>query len=93
MSELYEGISNDKLRIWLLRELLSRNLSTKDIFSFVEGQAKLRSDIKSLDLRTMTSAMRTKLLDIRRALERKINKSKELEEKYIGDEEEVRKTK
>ena len=92
LSELYEGISNDKLRIWLLRELLSRNLSTRDIFSFVEGQAKLRSDIKSLDLRTMTSAMRTKLLDIRRALERKINKSKELEKEYIGDEEEVRKT-
>ena len=93
LSELYAGILDDKLNIWLLRELLYRNLSTRDIFSFVEGQAKLRSDIKSLDLRTMTSAMRTKLLDIRRALETKLNKSKELEDKYIGDREEVKKKK
>ena len=83
LSELYSGISDDKLRVWLLRELLSRNLATRDIFSFVEGQEKLRSDIKLLDIRTMTSAMRTKLLDIRRALERKTTRKKTLEEENI----------
>ena len=64
----------------MLRELLSRDLSTRDIFSFIKGQERLWSDIRSLDHRTMTSAMRMKLLDMRKALYRKENKKSILEE-------------
>ena len=90
LSRLYSNISNDQMRIWLLRELLSRDLSTEDIFSFIKGQGRLRSDIRSLDHRTMTSAMRMKLLDLRKALYRKENKKSILEEKIYGDKKLIR---
>ena len=88
LNKIYADISDDNLRIWLLRELMKRNLSTRDIYSFINGQAKLRTDLKLLDYKTMTSAMRTKLNDIKKKLSRKIKKKLTLEDEL--DEEVVK---
>ena len=85
LTKTYKDISESKLRIWLLRSLMSRNLSTRDIYSFINGQAKLRTDLKLLDYKTMTSAMRTKLNDIKKKLSRKIKKKLTLEDELDED--------
>ena len=82
LNKTYRNISDSKLRIWLLRSLMSWNLSTRDVYSFVKRQSELRSVIKTLDRRTMTEAMRTKLKDIKLLLARHINKKKRLEACY-----------
>ena len=85
LNKTYRNISDSKLRIWLLRSLMSWNLSTRDVYSFVKRQSELRSVIKTLDRRTMTEAMRTKLKDIKLLLARHINKKKRLEACYKGE--------
>ena len=79
LNKLYTEISDDRLRIELFRELLSKDLATWDIFHFVEGQAGLRSVVKTLDTKTMTAAMRMKLLDIKKTLASRVTFSQELE--------------
>ena len=86
LSKTCASIDDHKLRIWLLRKLMSKGLATRDIISFIEGQAGLRSDIKDMDTKTMNSAMRTKLKDVKTALARKIRSKKEMGEKIMEKE-------
>ena len=79
--ETYQNISDGRLKIWLLRTLMSRNLSTRDIFSFLKKQTELRLYVKTVDRSTMVSAMRMKLRDMKFALSFNINKKRGLEDK------------
>ena len=72
----YNNISKNRLRIWLVKTLISENLATRDIHTFARNQSELRSIIKSLDRKTMTSAMRTKLKDMKLVLSKNIYKKK-----------------
>ena len=81
LTKTYKDISESKLRIWLLRSLMSRNLSTRDIYSFIRHKAELRSIVKSLDMRTMTEAMRTKSKDIKLLLADQYDRRRKLEER------------
>ena len=38
-----------KARNWLLKQMLDRNIVTRDILSFVRKQAGMRSEIKTID--------------------------------------------
>ena len=64
----YRNISENKLRIWLFKSLMSENLATRDIYTFAKNQSELRTTIKVLDKRSMTNAMKMKLKDIKLAL-------------------------
>ena len=81
LTKTYKDISDSKLRIWLLRSLMSRKLSTRDIHSFIKHPAELRSIFKILDMKTMTEAMRMKLKDIKLQLEDQYNRRRKLEER------------
>ena len=72
----YKNISENKLRMWLIRSLISKNLATRDIYTFAQNQSELRSVVKSLDRKTMDSAMRMKLKDIKLVLSKYIYKKK-----------------
>ena len=85
LKKTYQDISNSRLRIWLLRELMSNNLATRDIISFLKQQTDLRTMIKSVDRTTMTHAMRSKLKDVKLALSLQLNKRHRLEEINKGE--------
>ena len=54
-----------KAREWLVKQMISKNLATRDVISFVRKQANLRLEIKTLDQPTVKAAMKAKLLDIK----------------------------
>ena len=54
-----------QMRFKLLKNLRNLNLSTRDIFFFIKGQADRRTFKKTQDWVTMASAMRAKMLDIK----------------------------
>ena len=58
----------EECRIWLLNSLQSKHLCTRDIYSFISNQAKLKSQDDVLDESTSRSAMRSKILDLRKSL-------------------------
>ena len=80
LKKTYQDISDSRLRVWLLRELMSNNLATRDIVSFLKKQTDMRTVIKSVDRTTMTHAMRSKLKDVKLALSLQLNKRHKLEE-------------
>ena len=53
--------TKNEARSWLLRSIISRNLATRDIYSFVLNQAELRRFNKVPDSLTIKRAMRMKL--------------------------------
>ena len=61
LTETYMKIMKNEARIWLIRSISDKGLSTRDIYSFVYKQAKLRSHYRSLDKNTVKSATRAKL--------------------------------
>ena len=83
--QVYKKISDVKSRIWLIRNLMSKDLATRDIISFLEGQMELRSEIKILDKKTMRSAMKTKLADLKKVLTKAINTQIKLEDNLGWD--------
>ena len=82
----YKNISEGRLRIWLMKTLMSENLATREIYTFIKNQSELRSIIKSLDRKTMMSAMKMKLKDMKLVLSKNIFKKKfqesKMKEKY-----------
>ena len=65
-----------KARNWLLKQMLDRNIVTRDILSFVRKQAGMRSEIKTIDSSTVKVAMKAKLIDIRLNMTRLLTKLK-----------------
>ena len=63
LREIYLQIATAEARIWLFRQLLDRNIATRDVQSFVETQADLKRESKNLDMATITAAMRAKYKD------------------------------
>ena len=63
--EILFSISLAKAREWLLKRMLSENLMTRDILSFVKNQAHLRLENKDLDVNTIKISMKAKLVDVR----------------------------
>ena len=49
LKETYMDIVKNESRIWLIRSIADNGLSTRDIYSFVYKQAKLRSQYRVLD--------------------------------------------
>ena len=82
LRELHRKVMKNETRIWLIRSLSSRNLSTRDIYSFVFKQAKLRSHYRLLDKQTVKSATYAKLKDLRLALQ-KTFRDKKHQENYL----------
>ena len=68
VQEMHEKVMIDECRIWLLNSLQSKHLCTRDIYSFILNQAKLKRQDDVLDQSTSRSAMRSKILDLRRSL-------------------------
>ena len=56
-------------RLWLMKNMLSKNLMTRDILFFVTKQADMRIVNKDIDLMTVKAAMAAKLEDIKWDLE------------------------
>ena len=68
LEEIHRKVMKYETRIWLIRSLTSRGLTTRDVYSFVSKQAKIRSHYRVLDKQTVRSATRAKLKDLRLAL-------------------------
>ena len=66
--EIHGKAMMEECRIWLLKSLQSKHLCTRDIYSFISNQAKLKSQDDILDSSISRSAMRSKILDLRRSL-------------------------
>ena len=64
----HRKVMSDETRIWLIRKLADRGLTTRDIYSFVCKQARLRSCYRVLDRQTIRAATHAKLKDLRFAL-------------------------
>ena len=58
LQETYNAVTEFDLRKELLENLVNEDLATRDIFSFVKGQAKLRLIDKRMDKKTSRQAMR-----------------------------------
>ena len=52
-------------RLWLMKDMLSKNLMTRDILFFVTKQADMRIVNKDIDPETVKAAMAAKLEDIK----------------------------
>ena len=78
----HKKVVSDEMRIWLIRQLTDRGLTTRDIYSFVYKQAKLRSFYRILDKQTMKSAIHAKLKDLRFTMKSKC-KTKKHQEKCL----------
>ena len=70
LQETYNAVTEFDLRKELLENLVNEDLATRDIFSFVKGQAKLRLIDKRMDKKTSRQAMRSKITDLRRSKNR-----------------------
>ena len=79
LEEIHRKVMKYETRIWLIRSLTSRDISTRDIYSFVSKQAKIRSHYRVLDKQTVKSATRAKLKDLRLALYENFKNKKHLE--------------
>ena len=77
------SISMAKAREWLLKQLLSKNLMTRDILSFAMKQSNLRLENKDLDRNTVKVAMRAKLVDVRLNLTRLLLALRQLKETLL----------
>ena len=66
-------------RIWLFRNLLSRDLATPDVYSFAMKQGKLRDNLKNPDSLTMRRAMRVRLKDTKLTLREEYIQRKKLD--------------
>ena len=87
LNKVYSMISDVKSRMGLIRNLMSKHLATREIFSFIEGLRKLRSEIKTLDFKTMISAMTMMLMDLKKALTRLTTTKQNLDRKIIWENE------
>ena len=63
LSEILFEISTAEARLWLLRSMISDNLLTRDVLSFVNNQANLRVVNKERDQITIKAAMNAMLVD------------------------------
>ena len=70
LSEILFEISTAESRLWLLRNMISKNLVTRDVLSFVNKQANLRVVNKDLDQTTIKAAMNAKLVDTENSLQK-----------------------
>ena len=75
----------DEARLWLLRNLLSKNLATPDIYDFIKNQAGLRYTHKGPELDTMRCAMRMKVKDVKTSLALGYTTRKKMMKDYIKD--------
>ena len=81
--EILFSISSAKAREWLLKRMLSENLMTRDILSFVKNQAHLRLENKGLDVNTVKTSMKAKLVDVRKNKARLLCNLKRLKDKLL----------
>ena len=79
LQETYNAVTEFDLRKELLENLVNEDLATRDIFSFVKGQARLRLIDKRMDKKTSRQAMRSKITDLRRSKNRAKTRLKLLE--------------
>ena len=79
LRETLHKMMMDETTAWLLRSLLKAKLATWDIYNFAAKQADLRTIIKTLDWRTMKSALQTKLSDVQSSLTYNRRKKSKLE--------------
>ena len=79
LKETHTKIAKNQARVWLIRSLADRNLSLRDIYSFLYKQAKLRSQYDQVDKQTAVSAARAKLKDLRLELTSLFKKKKHQE--------------
>ena len=63
-----EKVTDAELRVELLEKLDRNRLCTNDVLSFVNNQAKLRSENKTRDVSTIRQAMKAKVEDSKKAL-------------------------
>ena len=68
LREKYLHVANAEARLWLFKQMLDRDIATRDIQSFVEKQAGLRREFKQVDMNTLRVAMRAKYKDTGRHL-------------------------
>ena len=79
LQETYVKIVEDETRKSLLETLVSENLGTRDVLSFIKTQASLRHVDKRMDVITLRSAMKTKIKDLRQSRKRNIQIAEQLE--------------
>ena len=65
-------IMENRMRLWLLKTLKRKNLTTRDIFFFSKKQGLLRKLNKLPDKKTILAAMHAKIVDLRKFLRRNI---------------------
>ena len=61
-------VMKDETRIWMLKKLLDKNISTNDVYAFASSQAGLRLYEKVLDKNTVVAAMHAKIRDLKASL-------------------------
>ena len=80
LKEAHKKIIMNESRLDLMRDLLSSGLCTRDIYSFACSQADLCTTVLDPDRSTITSAMRTKIRDLKQTLKINHRNRRQLEE-------------
>ena len=78
-------VMKNELRLWLLRNLMNKDLATRDIYYFVKKQGELRTTIKNPDRKTVRQAMSAKLCDVKATLKRNYKDRKVLRSVVLGE--------
>ena len=68
LNKTCEDIGTCEARVWLIDQLLRKNLSTRDVYSFAIKQARLRVFNREPDAQTIKHAMHAKRRDTRKTL-------------------------
>ena len=82
LQEIQKKIAVEEERVRLLKNLQSKGLTTRDVASFINNQAKIRSVDKYPDRHTALAAMSAKIRDSNKALKMKRETRHNIKEEY-----------